>query len=520
MNERTITPSKETIGNAGQAGFIAALVMLLAQLIWRLNWSTDNVVQAFPEFVVAAISRLTPLAIFGAATENYGSLAKKTLLLAVLLGIAAVGYEGGRYAARLTARTGTSFSGRLSAIGVVTAVFFLFTGLVILPIAYLGVFARNSSYTAEILIQLVVTFSLYALTWTALTVPALASIPIDSGRSSQSYSRREAVQRAVFNGAALAGLLAVGVGAWRLVTPKSTGVDTATSEQAVDDIVATQRARQGFETSPTPEAQAEVMDSASLTSDLALQSDGDVLGMFNDLEDQERLTPVLTATPDFYNVSKNLSDPTVDANGWTLKVTGLVEKELEFTYAELTERATVQNISTLCCISNELNGKLIGTALWTGFPLADLLAEAGIKEGAIDLKFHAADDYEDSVPVEIGLRPANLVVLGMNGETLNDKHGFPARLIIPDIFGMKNVKWLDRIEVVAEDFQGYWQTRGWSDTAVNQIWGRIDYPTKNADTGEVTATGDGCRQERGISPGSRFPSMTVSRGPTPFSNHH
>ena len=221
--------------------------------------------------------------------------------------------------------------------------------------------------------------------------------------------------------------------------------------------------------------------------------------MFNELEEQERLTPVLTATPDFYSVSKNLSDPTVDANGWTLKVTGLVDNELELTYSELTERATTQNITTLCCISNELNGKLISTALWTGFPLADLLAEAGVKEGAVDLKFHAADDYEDSVPVEIGMRPDNLVVVGMNGEALNDKHGFPARLIIPDIFGMKNVKWLDRIEVVDFDFEGYWQTRGWSDTAVNQIWGRIDYPTKNADTGQVTATGLASAGARDIS---------------------
>src|SRR5690606_6512801 len=109
-------------------------------------------------------------------------------------------------------------------------------------------------------------------------------------------------------------------------------------------------------------------------------------------------------------------------------------------------------------------------ALWTGLPLADLLAEAGIQEGAVDLKFHAADDYEDSVSVEIGMRPDNLIVTGMNGETLPEKNGFPARLIIPDIYGMKNVKWLDRIEVVDENFLGYWQTRGWSDPAVVQIW--------------------------------------------------
>ena len=90
--------------------------------------------------------------------------------------------------------------------------------------------------------------------------------------------------------------------------------------------------------------------------------------------------------------------------------------------------------------------------------------------------------------MEIGMRPDNLIVIGMNGETLPDKHGFPARLIIPDIYGMKNVKWLDRIEVVDEDFQGYWQTR-LGDTAVAQIWGRIDYPKREEEAGTVTATG-------------------------------
>src|SRR5215207_464346 len=80
---------------AAGAGAIGATMMLAVQLIWRNNWSTNGVVQAFPEFIVAAISRLTPLSIFGAATENYGSMAKKTLLAAVLVGIVAIGFRSG-----------------------------------------------------------------------------------------------------------------------------------------------------------------------------------------------------------------------------------------------------------------------------------------------------------------------------------------------------------------------------------------------------------------------------------------
>jgi DMSO/TMAO reductase YedYZ molybdopterin-dependent catalytic subunit len=494
-HERSATSGNQ-LANAGQAGFLAALVMLAAQLFWRLGWSEDNVVQAFPEFIVAAVARLTPLSVFGAATENYGSLAKKTLLFSVLIGIAAVGYQAGKIAGRLTERTGTGFPGRLLAAGIVAAGLWLFTNLVIMPIAYLGAFASRSSYTNDILIQMTVTFALFAVTWAVATMPAFAEESA-AAPGAPEVDRRTVLSHGVFDAATLGALAAAAIAGWRLVTPKAAPVDETATQQAVDDIVATQRAMQQ-QTSPTPEAQL-ARESASLTTDLAIAQDGDVFAMFEELDAAEQITPVLTAIPDFYNVSKNLSDPSVGSDGWTLKVTGMVENELELSYEDLVARATVEKITTLSCISNELNGHLISTALWTGLPLADLLSEAGVQEGAVDLKFHSADDYEDSVSVEIGMRPDNLIVTGMNGETLPEKHGFPARLIIPDIYGMKNMKWLDRIEVVDHDFQGYWQTRGWSDTAVCQIWGRIDHPDRDTAAGTITATGMAMAGSRDVS---------------------
>ena len=104
-------PRSETAARAGQAGLLATLLMLAVQLIWRLNWSENGVVQAFPEFVVAAVARLTPLSVFGAATENYGSLAKKTLFVSVLLGIVAVGFRAGDVAGRLSGRIGRGVGG-------------------------------------------------------------------------------------------------------------------------------------------------------------------------------------------------------------------------------------------------------------------------------------------------------------------------------------------------------------------------------------------------------------------------
>lgn len=456
-----------SITRAGQAGLLAASVMMTMQFIWRLGWSQAGEAQAFPEFVVAAVSRQTPLSIFGAATENYGSLAKKALLITVVLGIGAVGMVGGRAAGKLSERIGLTFGRRLAAGSIVAAALLMVALLVILPLAGLGLLARESVSTGDILVQLVITFGIYALAWAIFTAEIF--------ESEADFTRERPTRRAfLLDAVTIAGLLAVGSAIWRILTPRMPSVSDTAAQQTVDDIVATQRAGQGYELrSPVPTGTPR--PSAMLTSDLVMEGI-DPIALFQKLDAEGIITPVLTATPDFYHVSKNLIDPTVSADGWTLRITGLVDNELEFTHEQLMERATLQRITTLCCISNQLNGDLISTAQWSGIPLADLLNEAGIQEGAVDLRFHAADGYEDSVSIDIGLRESNVLVVGMNGQPLPDDHGFPARLIIPNIYGMKNVKWLDTIEAVDHDFKGYWEQSGWSDTAVAQIWGRIDYP--------------------------------------------
>jgi DMSO/TMAO reductase YedYZ molybdopterin-dependent catalytic subunit len=468
---------------AGQVGFFATLVMLAAQLIWRLNWSDNGVVQAFPEFIVAAIARLTPLSLFGEATENYGSLAKKSLFGAVVLGILALGYYGGIWAARLSERINRGWLGRVGAGLAIAAAFLLFTLVVVMPIAYLGFFALDSSYTSDILIQLIVTFAIYgvvwAIAWSFTHAPDAATQPW-----SEEVSRREALRRGALAAGTIAGVAAVGGLSWRFLNPKKQSfASTAAQQDTVDAIVATQQASQALTPTPTP---AVVTDPAAL---------------FQQLDTEEKITPILTTVEDFYQVSKNLSDPTVSSDGWELKVTGLVENELTLTYDDVFNRATTKNITTLCCISNELNGDLISTGEWQGFALKNLLDEAGVKEGAVDVKFHCSDDYEDSITIDKAMDPNVIVVVGLNGAPLTDDHGFPARMIVPGIYGMKNVKWLERIEVVDEDFQGYWQTRGWSDDATNQIWGRIDTPKSGEDIkiGPNVAAGVASAGNRGIS---------------------
>jgi len=496
---------RESVAHAGQAGVLATLVMLAVQLIWRLNWSENGVVQAFPEFIVAAVSRLTPLSVFGAATENYGSLAKKTLFAAVLIMIIAVGSRSGQIAGLLAKKIERGGFGRLIGGLTVAASLLLFTLAVVMPVAHLGFFAADSSYQSDILLQLTTTFALFGLLWAVFATPKEVE-HFGQEREGGTVSRRSLLGSAGWGLGTAAAAFVVGVSAWRLVTPRKTRVSAASKGNNVNSIVATQRAEQGnplpttlpTETPDTVSA-VEPVEIAELRSDIVLQDETDPLALFVQLDAEGMISPVLTETDDFYHVSKNLIDPTVSADGWKLKITGMVNTPLELTYDEVVNMASLQKITTLSCISNTLNGDLAGTAQWTGLPLKEVLDKAGIKDGAIDAIFKGADDYEDSIPLKWAIDPDTTLVVGMNGEPLRDDHGYPARMIVPGIYGMKNVKWLQEIEIVGEDFLGYWQTRGWSDTAENQIWGRIDEPGGSIESGPAIATGLASAGDRDIS---------------------
>jgi DMSO/TMAO reductase YedYZ molybdopterin-dependent catalytic subunit len=190
------------------------------------------------------------------------------------------------------------------------------------------------------------------------------------------------------------------------------------------------------------------------------------------------LSPEVTSNEQYYVVSKNLfSDPSVNAANWNLSVGGLVSSPYTLSYQELSALPRKQQYESMMCISNEVGGSYMSNALWEGVPLADLLARAGaIRPGATKVVLYAADDYSDSIHLSKALEPTTLVALRMNGQTLPQGHGFPARLLVPGIYGMKHVKWITKIEVVNTDFQGYWQQRGWSDAAPIRLTSRIDTP--------------------------------------------
>lgn len=190
------------------------------------------------------------------------------------------------------------------------------------------------------------------------------------------------------------------------------------------------------------------------------------------------LSPEITPTPDFYNVSNSVFDPKVVEKDWKLEIKGLVEKPYSITYDELKALPPVEQYANLICISNPVGGSLVGNALWKGVRLKEILGRAGAKSEANEIIMRAEGGYSDSFPLSKALSEETILAYEMNGVPLNAKHGFPARIIVPNIYGMKNVKWITEIELANYDYKGFWESRGWSDTAIIKTMSRIDTPKK------------------------------------------
>jgi DMSO/TMAO reductase YedYZ molybdopterin-dependent catalytic subunit len=213
------------------------------------------------------------------------------------------------------------------------------------------------------------------------------------------------------------------------------------------------------------------------------------------------LTPEVTPNHRHYVVDESIIDPDVDPGSWKLRIDGLVGQPLTLGYDELLSLPATEQYVTMQCISNVVGGNLVGTAKWTGVPLAALLERAGgVGDRAVRVVFHAVGGYTDSLPVAKARDGETVVAYGMNGQTLPRAHGYPARIIAPGIYGMKSVKWLQRIEVVDYDYKGYWQgDAGWDNIAVIKTASRIDVPQElGAVKGETTVAGVAWAGDRGI----------------------
>ena len=188
--------------------------------------------------------------------------------------------------------------------------------------------------------------------------------------------------------------------------------------------------------------------------------------------------PFFTPNAEFYRIDTALTVPQVPIDAWTLRITGMVENELELTYDDLVDRSLIESDITLTCVSNTVGGELMGTARWLGARLDALLAEAGVDPAADQIVGRSVDGYTCGFPVAALDGRDALVAIGMNGEPLPLAHGFPARLIVPGLYGyVSATKWLTEIEVTTfEKFDHYWVPRGYSAEAPIKLQSRIDAP--------------------------------------------
>ena len=188
----------------------------------------------------------------------------------------------------------------------------------------------------------------------------------------------------------------------------------------------------------------------------------------------------ITPNDKFYCVTKNVVDPKVNAAHWRLEIGGMVEHSRSYSFAEIKAMPAVTQETTLMCISNDVGAGLMSNAVWKGVPLHTLLEPAAADPDGKKVLLHGVDNYTDTIPLEKAMNPTTLVVYEMNGEPLPDRHGAPARMIVPGYFGEKHVKWVTRIEVVGDDAKGFYEKQGWGPDFVVPTRSRFDFPAPDA----------------------------------------
>jgi DMSO/TMAO reductase YedYZ molybdopterin-dependent catalytic subunit len=219
----------------------------------------------------------------------------------------------------------------------------------------------------------------------------------------------------------------------------------------------------------------------------------------------EGITPIVVPNPSFYRIDTALIAPGVDVTSWSLRIHGLVDRETTLTYAELAALPLIEQYVTIACVSNEVGGKLVGNAKWTGVRLRDVLAIAGVQASATQLVGRSVDGWTAGMPTAWVMDPSRepMIALKMNDELLPKAHGFPARLIVPGLYGyVSATKWLAELELTTiEGFNGYWVPLGWAKEAPILTQSRIDVPRfgQSVPAGQVAIAGVAWAPDRAIS---------------------
>lgn len=454
--------AQESLVAGGGAGLLAGLASSGCMLL--LNAFAHGV--SLPEQVGATITALMPLSLFQFLQQLIGDEAKRYLLVCVILGQCLVfAASGSLYMlARRRFLFKPGLGPRLGDGFVLAALLWLFAGLVVLPLTGAGLFGATLSIGwFNSMWSLAVSGLVFALLFPLAYHWLTASRIREEQRRAEVRERRQTLLR---RGLILGGVGLLAAFAFRFIT------------QGAHAPTVTLR---GFKSRIVPPPQPN----------------------YGPIVPVPHLSSEITPNDQYYVVSKNLlADPVVNGQSWSLTIGGQVEQPYTLTYAELLTLPMRRQYESMMCISNEVGGPYMSNALWEGIPLNVLLQRARPKPGATKVVFSCADDYSDSIHLTKALEPTTLLAVRMNGQTLPERHGYPLRLLVPGIYGMKHAKWITRIEVVNYDYQGYWQQRGWSDEAQIRMTTRIDTPLDGSrlQAGSLTyIAGVAFSGERGIS---------------------
>lgn len=219
--------------------------------------------------------------------------------------------------------------------------------------------------------------------------------------------------------------------------------------------------------------------------------------------DVDGVSPWVTPVDEFYRIDTAFSVPALAAEDWSLRIHGLVDREITLRYEDLVARSLTDAWVTICCVSNPVGGDLIGNARWSGVRIADLLAEAGVQDGADAVLQTSVDGWTCGTPLSALTddRDAMLAV-AMNGDPLPIDHGFPVRTIVPGLYGFVSAtKWVVDFEVTRfSDFSAYWTQRGWSAQAPVRLMSRVDVPRSGdrVSAGSVRVGGVAWQQHVGV----------------------
>ncbi|HET9756618.1 MAG TPA: molybdopterin-dependent oxidoreductase [Candidatus Limnocylindrales bacterium] len=424
-------------GLAGLAGVAAAaLGIAVAEAIGGVLAGATSIVDAIGQVVID----LQPPGALEFVVQLFGTNDKLALQVVVLIAALALGGLFGALAARRFAVGAIGF-GAFGVLGFIAGV--------AQPLASAPIVAVQAAAATGVAIQ--------TLSWLLGRLQAPAGEPAIPSPARRSFLLRTG---------------AVGIGAFALGAFGRTALESGRTAPA--PLV------------PMPRP-SETVPPLAAGSDLAPSTPG--------------LTPIVIPNDDFYRIDTALLVPSLDTATWRLRIHGLVERETTLSWEQLTAMPQFEQYCTIACVSNEVGGHLVGNAKWTGIRLRDVLDLAVPTAQATQLVGRSVDDWTAGMPMSWVMDPERepMIAVQMNDEPLPRAHGYPARLIVPGLFGyVSATKWLWELELTTESYDGYWVPLGWSKEGPILTQSRIDTPRGPIGAGQVPIAGVAWAPDRGI----------------------